>query len=88
MHRDGISGACDNAVLTEMLSKIVARFSLVMSFYEEERKDDCGADHHRPIVSALRAKDLAEARELMDPISQTARAAFASPRDRAAGIRS
>jgi len=41
-----------------MLSKIVARVSLVMSLYEEERKDGCDADHHRLIVSALRAKDL------------------------------
>jgi DNA-binding GntR family transcriptional regulator len=55
-----------NAVLTEMLSKIVARLSLVMSLYEEERKNDCGADHHRLIVSALKAKDLEKAQQLMD----------------------
>ncbi|MDI3440862.1 GntR family transcriptional regulator [Erwinia sp. V90_4] len=55
-----------NPVLTEMLAKIVARLSLVMSLYEEERKDDCGADHHRQIVSALKAKDLATARQLME----------------------
>jgi DNA-binding GntR family transcriptional regulator len=55
-----------NAVMTEMLSKIVARLSLVMSLYEEERKDDCGADHHRLIVAALKAKDLANAQQLMD----------------------
>lgn len=55
-----------NPVLTEMLAKIVARLSLVMSLYEEERKDDCGADHHRQIVSALKAKDLTKARQLMD----------------------
>ncbi|XUY28988.1 GntR family transcriptional regulator [Agrobacterium sp. rho-8.1] len=55
-----------NAVLTEVLSKIVARLSLVMSLYEEERKDDCGADHHRLIVTALKEKDLAKAQQLMD----------------------
>jgi DNA-binding GntR family transcriptional regulator len=55
-----------NAVLTEVLSKIVARLSLVMSLYEEERKDDCGADHHRLIVTALKGKDLAKAQQLMD----------------------
>ncbi|WP_429932705.1 GntR family transcriptional regulator [Agrobacterium vitis] len=55
-----------NAVMTEMLSKIVARLSLVMSLYEEERKDDCGADHHRLIVSAIKSKDLAKAQQLMD----------------------
>ncbi|MDM9625180.1 GntR family transcriptional regulator [Rhizobium sp. S152] len=55
-----------NPVLTEMLSKIVARLSLVMALYEEDRKDDCGADHHRMIVKALKAKDLAKAQDLMD----------------------
>lgn len=55
-----------NPVLTEMLAKIVARLSLVMSLYEEDRKDDCGADHHRQIVAALKAKDVGKARELMD----------------------
>ncbi|HSI42374.1 MAG TPA: GntR family transcriptional regulator [Xanthobacteraceae bacterium] len=55
-----------NPVLTEVLSKIVARLSLVMSLYEEERKDDCGADHHRDIVAALKARDLAGAKLLMD----------------------
>lgn len=55
-----------NPVLTEMLAKIVARLSLVMALYEEERKDDCGADHHRMIVAALKAKELAKAQDLMD----------------------
>lgn len=55
-----------NAVLTEMLSKIVARLSLVMALYEEKHSDDCGADHHRMIVTALKAKDLARAQQLMD----------------------
>ncbi len=55
-----------NPVLTEMLSKIVARLSLVMSLYEEDRKDDCGADHHRMIVAALKTKDLTKAQDLMD----------------------
>ncbi|WP_430245105.1 GntR family transcriptional regulator [Neorhizobium sp. DAR64861/K0K2] len=55
-----------NAVLTEILSKIVARLSLVMALYEEERKDDCGADHHRLIVGALKANDLDKAQQLMD----------------------
>jgi DNA-binding GntR family transcriptional regulator len=37
-----------------------------MALYEEERKDDCGADHHRMIVAALKAKDLSKAQQLMD----------------------
>lgn len=55
-----------NAVMTEVLSKIVARLSLVMALYEEEKQDDCGADYHRLIVTALKAKDLARAQQLMD----------------------
>lgn len=55
-----------NSVLTEMLSKVVARLSLVMSLYEEDRTDDCGADHHRMIVTALKSKDLNKAQDLMD----------------------
>ncbi|WFS03462.1 GntR family transcriptional regulator [Rhizobium tumorigenes] len=55
-----------NAVLTEMLAKIVARLSLVMALYEEDRKGDCGADHHRMIVAAVKAKDAAKAKQLMD----------------------
>lgn len=55
-----------NTVMTEMLSKIVARLSLVMALYEEEKQDDCGADHHRLIVTALKAKDLMKAQQLMD----------------------
>ncbi len=55
-----------NAVMTKMLSKIVARLSLDMSLYREERKDDCGADHHHLIVKALKAKDLLKAQQLMD----------------------
>lgn len=50
-----------NAVMTEMLSKMVARLSLVMALYEEEKQDDCGADHHRPIATALKSRDLAKA---------------------------
>jgi DNA-binding GntR family transcriptional regulator len=60
-----LAHAAGNPVLTEMLAKIVARLSLVMSLYEEEPKDDCGADHHRMIVAALKEKDLAKAQGLM-----------------------
>ena len=45
-----------NLLLTDMLSKIVARLSLVVSLYEGDRKDGCGGDHRRMIVAALRAK--------------------------------
>lgn len=55
-----------NVVLTEVLAKVIARLSLVMALYEEEHRDDCGADHHRRIVAALKAKDLGKAQDLMD----------------------
>ena len=55
-----------NGVLTELLGKVVARLSLVMALYEEERSDECGADEHLAIVDALRRDDLPEAVRLMD----------------------
>ncbi|HWU16784.1 MAG TPA: GntR family transcriptional regulator [Devosia sp.] len=61
-----LSRIAGNSVLSEMLAKLVARLSLVMALYEDERADDCGAEHHRAIVAALRAKDLKKAQGLMD----------------------
>ena len=61
-----LSRIAGNAVLSEMLAKLVARLSLVMALYEDERVDDCGAEHHRAIVAALREKDLKKAQGLMD----------------------
>ena len=61
-----LAAIAGNGVLSEMLAKLVARLSLVMALYEDERQDDCGADHHRQIIEALRAKDAKEAQSLMD----------------------
>ncbi|WP_245610212.1 FCD domain-containing protein [Tatumella morbirosei] len=61
-----LAGLANNPVLTEMLEKIVARLSLVMSLYEDHHQNDCGADHHRQIVNALKNKDVSEAQRLMD----------------------
>jgi DNA-binding GntR family transcriptional regulator len=55
-----------NAVLTELLGKVVGRLSLVMALYEDEHRDDCGAEHHRQIIAAISRRDLAAARGLMD----------------------
>ncbi|HEF4731367.1 GntR family transcriptional regulator [Burkholderia multivorans] len=55
-----------NKVLTELLEKVVARLSLVMVLYEHDHHDDCGTDHHRAILGALRNKDLDRALTLMD----------------------
>lgn len=61
-----LAAIAGNAVLSEMLAKLVARLSLVMALYEDERQDDCGADHHSQIVNALRNKDVGKAQKLMD----------------------
>ena len=61
-----LAAIAGNEVLTEMLGKLVARLSLVMALYEDERQDDCGAEHHTTIVSALRSGDLRRAQILMD----------------------
>jgi len=55
-----------NGVLTELLGKVVARLSLVMALYEEERTDECGADEHLAVVAAIRRQDLPAALRLMD----------------------
>ena len=56
----------ENGVMTELLGKVVARLSLVMTLYEEEPHDDCGVDHHRAIIDAIRRRDLKGAQKLMD----------------------
>ncbi len=53
-----------NDVLTEILSKVVARVSLVNYVYKVQPKDNCG--DHRNILTAIRKRDLALARTLMD----------------------
>lgn len=55
-----------NRVLTELLEKVVARLALVMALYENEHHDDCGTDHHKAILAAVRDKDLERAKRLMD----------------------
>ncbi|MFM0275387.1 GntR family transcriptional regulator [Paraburkholderia aspalathi] len=55
-----------NGVLTELLEKVVARLALVMTLYEHEHHDDCGTDHHRAILGAVREKDLKRALHLMN----------------------
>lgn len=55
-----------NPVLTETLAKIVARLSLVVELYGQERHDDCGADEHRAILDAIRRRDAEQACALMD----------------------
>jgi len=53
-----------NDVLTEILSKLLSRVSLVNHVYKVQPKDNCG--DHRNILAALRTRELTRARELMD----------------------
>ena len=55
-----------NPVLTETLSGIVARLSLVTALYGQKGHDDCGADEHRSILGAITRGDVDEACALMD----------------------
>jgi DNA-binding GntR family transcriptional regulator len=55
-----------NPVLTETLAKIVARLSLVMALYGQERHDECGADDHRSILAAIHKRDVERACSLME----------------------
>jgi DNA-binding GntR family transcriptional regulator len=53
-----------NEVLTEILSKVVARVSLVNHVYRVQPKNNSG--DHRSIIAAIRKRDLAAAQELMN----------------------
>ena len=47
----------DNPVLLEMLEKVLARISLVAAIYQKAHHDECGADHHRIILTAIKSRD-------------------------------
>lgn len=55
-----------NDVLTDLFNNVTARLSLVMVLYEEEKRDDWGADHHHDIVAAIRKRDVKLAQKLMN----------------------
>ena len=55
----------ENPVMTELLDKVIARMSLVMTLYGVASHNDCGSSHHRQIVQAIRRKDLLRAQALM-----------------------
>jgi len=52
-----------NDVLTEILTKLLARVALVNYVYKVQRKDNCG--DHRNILAAIRKRDLKRAQQLM-----------------------
>jgi DNA-binding GntR family transcriptional regulator len=55
----------ENAVLLEQLEKVLARISLVDALYRRNHADQCGADHHREIIVALKRGDRASAIDRM-----------------------
>lgn len=54
-----------NAVLLELLEKVLARISLVDALYRRNHGDQCGADHHRLIIRAVASGNKEEAIVLM-----------------------
>jgi DNA-binding GntR family transcriptional regulator len=61
-----LASCCGNEVLTEALSKIIARISLVTALYQPTARDTCGTDHHRDIVAAIGEGNIEKAKSLMD----------------------
>ena len=53
----------ENDLLTEIVSKILARVALVNALYQVEPRDNCG--DHRNIIAALRRRNVEEAQRLM-----------------------
>ncbi len=52
--------------LGEMLRDLVSRTSLIVAMYQSRSQTDCGPDEHAEIVAAIRTRDAARARHLMD----------------------
>lgn len=52
--------------LGEVLRDLVSRTSLIVAMYQSRSQADCGPDEHAEIVAAIRARDTARARHLMD----------------------
>lgn len=52
--------------LGEVLRDLVSRTSLIVAMYQSRSQADCGPDEHAEIVAAIRTRDAARARHLMD----------------------
>lgn len=55
-----------SAYLGEVLRDLVSRTSLIVAMYQSRSQTDCGPDEHAEIVAAIRTRDAARARRLMD----------------------
>jgi DNA-binding GntR family transcriptional regulator len=60
-----IARTAGNAVLTEILSELVARTSLITLFYQNTRGAADSLEEHRQLLKAIRKRDTAAAVELM-----------------------
>lgn len=56
----------DNRVLSEMLSNLMVRSSLIVALYQRNDIPDCQCREHRAIITALRAGEIAQAQRIMD----------------------
>ncbi|MTD28634.1 GntR family transcriptional regulator [Erwinia sorbitola] len=56
----------DNRVLTEMLSNLMVRSSLIVALYQRNDRPECQCQEHRAIIAALRAGNVTEAQTVMD----------------------
>lgn len=56
----------DNRVLTEMLSNLIVRSSLIVALYQRNDTPACQCSEHRALVTALRAGEVVQAQRLMD----------------------
>ncbi len=60
-----IAKTAGNAVLTEILSELVARTSLITLFYQNTRGAADSLDEHRQLLAAIRKRDTGDAVRLM-----------------------
>ncbi len=55
-----------NTVLARYVAELVSRCSLILAMYSRKHSSDCAVDEHRQIIQALRDRDPAKARRIMD----------------------
>ncbi|MFC3087265.1 GntR family transcriptional regulator [Tabrizicola soli] len=61
-----IGEVAGSSYLGEVLRDLVSRTSLIVAMYQSRSQADCGPDEHAEIVAAIRTRDAARARHLMD----------------------
>src|SRR5471030_125064 len=56
---------CGNSVLSEILSNLMVRSSLIVALYQRNEVPSCQCDEHEAIINALEAGDTVQAAEIM-----------------------